>query len=415
MKKRMSRILSALLVSALVISTGNVVQAEDAGVTGKPEVEDGVVAQQAAEAQEIGMMSVPDAAKELTAQATVNGSIPLKKITTGTKKELDSIDSGYITYSNTSNFRKGKDYYYGYSQQVSLTKGTLSFAVRGVSGQRIYFGLYRDAGLTDPVDSYSFTDVGSIRGETFEVPSPGTYYLGIYSSVYSNMPEGAVRVGALAAAGFCDGSERTLTSGKQVAVGAKKAQTIYFKFKVKKAGYITVKGDDAAYYYDVTLCNSKKKALSGATDLGWTPTYGVKKGTYYIKVKSSYNSDGAYTLKVTSNSSIKEKSGKNRAKAVTVKRKATKKGTIQIGSGQADWYKLKKTSKAKTTITINGRTNDKIKVTLYRGGKKLASGTFSYRDKGYKFTMSNYPKGTYYIKIERGSKKSSGYYSVKWS
>lgn len=31
MKKRMSRILSALLVSALVMSAGNVVQAEDGG------------------------------------------------------------------------------------------------------------------------------------------------------------------------------------------------------------------------------------------------------------------------------------------------------------------------------------------------------------------------------------------------
>lgn len=417
MRKRMSRILSGLLVSVLVMSTGSVVQAEDqrGSAAGKPKVEAEAIAGQEEGAKALESMGSTETAKEITAKATVEGTIPLNKIATG-KEKTASFKVGDIAYANTSDYRKGRDYRYGYSQKVTLNKGTLELAVKGYYGsERIYYGLFKDAGLTSAVDSYTSVSVGSTASRVFKVSKKGTYYIGIYSDIFSTKPEGSEIVGALVTTGFCDGSDRTLTSGKQVAVGVKDAQTTYFKFKVKKAGYITVPyADSAAAYYGVTLCNSKKKALSGSTPLRYSPTYGVKKGTYYIKVKSSYNSNGGYVFKVTSNSSIKEKSGTKKAKAVTLKKSKTKKGTIQAGSGQADWYKFKKTSKKKTTVTIGGRTNDKIKVTLYRGSKKIATGTFNYSHKGYEFTMTNYPKGTYYIKIERGSKKSSGWYSVKW-
>lgn len=413
MKKRMSRILSALLVSVLVISTGNVVQAEDAGVTGKPEVEDGVVAQQAAEAQEIGIMSVPDAAKELTAQATVSGRIPLSKITKGNET---AADVGAITYYNTSAYKKAGNQY-GYSELVSLTKGTLILTVTNISESThsAYFGLYRDANLTQPVDNYAIASRGMTYQRVFKVPSKGSYYIGVYSNVSSSNAEGTAGVGVAVVAQFINGENRTLKSGVQVAVGVKDAQTTYFKFKATKTGYITAPYlDSNAGSYNVTLLNSKKKALSGARELRYEPTFGVQKGkTYYIKVKSNANWSGGYVFKLT-NTAVKESSGKKKASAKTIKRGATKKGTILAGSGQADWYKFKKTSKKDATITFKGRTNDKIKIEFYQGGKKIATKTYSYSDKERSFTMVNYPKGTYYIKVVRGTKKSSGWYSVKW-
>lgn len=413
MKKRMSRILSALLVSALVMSAGNVVQAEDAGesVLGKPKVEDGAITQQSAEAQEIGAMSVPDAAKDLSAQATVSGSIPLTTITTGNET---TADVGAIDYYNTSAYKKGGNIQYGYSQPVSLAKGTLILTVNNVSNSThsAYFGLYRDANLTQAVDRYSIASRGQTYQRIFKVPAKGNYYIGIYSDMSSSYAAGTAAVGAVVVAQYINGEDRTLTSGKQVAVGVKDEQTTYFKFKATKTGYITMQADQSVG--SVTLLNSKKKALSGATMLRYKPIYGVQKGkTYYIKVKSYANTNGGYVFKFTNNA-IKEKSGKSKAKAVTIKRKATKKGTIQAGSGQADWYKFKKSNKKNSTITVKGRTNDKFTIEIHQGGKRIAKKTFSYSDEKRSWVMINYPKGTYYIKIVRGNKKSSGWYSINW-
>lgn len=426
MKKRMSRILSALLVSALVMSAGNVVQAEDGGAsaTGKAKVEAEVIPQDAAGVKEFGTLGTSDDVKEITAKATVNGRIPLNKIVTG-KENPANHNIGNIVYYNTSAYKKGGNNQYGYAEPVSLNKGILALTVAAAkdSTSSVWFGLYKDAGLTRVVDGYTFVTKGNEYTRYFYVPTKGTYYIGVYSTISSSVAAGTGGAAVLVRAVFFDGSDRTLTSGKQVAVGVNGKQTNYFKFKVKKAGYITVPltEDQSARYCKVTLCNSKKKALTNEMSLGGvytnTLTYGVKKGTYYIRVKYPYSSKEAYTFKVTSNSSIKEKSGKTKAKAVTLKKgkKGTKKGTLEAGSGQADWYKFKRTNKNKATVTVEGKTNDKIKVTLYRGGKKIGTGTFSYMHKGYKFTMpKGYAKGTYYIKIERGSKKSSGWYSVNW-
>lgn len=74
MKKRMSRILSALLVSALVMSAGNVVQAEDGGAssTGKAKVEAEAIPQSQG-ANVLGTMSDSSSVKEITTKATVSG------------------------------------------------------------------------------------------------------------------------------------------------------------------------------------------------------------------------------------------------------------------------------------------------------------------------------------------------------
>lgn len=314
---------------------------------------------------------------------------------------------------NISDYRVG-NYKYGYSQPVTLNKGTLQLVVRALEGsQRVYYGLYRDAELTQAVDYY-WADSNNKTDRLFKVSAKGTYYLGVYSTVYSSIPEGSVAGGAQVLAAFYDGSDRTLGIGKQIAVGQKDAQSNYFKFKAAQNGVIKAYGSTNATGYSVALYNSKKKALSGWTPLRYNPTYGVKKGqTYYIRVKSSRNSYGYYNFKIT-NPAVKEKSGKNKAKAVTVKRSKAVKGMILAGNGQADWYKFKKTNKKTTKITVKGQTNGAFRVTVYRGGKKVSSKTFDYRYRGYEFTLYNYPKGTYYVKIERANAKSSGYYAMAW-
>ena len=68
-------------------------------------------------------------------------------------------------------------------------------------------------------------------------------------------------------------------------------------------------------------------------------------------------------MKVT-NTAIKEKSGKKKSKAVLIKKKKTKKGTIVAGEKRTDWYKFKVTKKKRVRVIMKGATNDQLKVVI---------------------------------------------------
>lgn len=198
----------------------------------------------------------------------------------------------------------------------------------------------------------------------------------------------------------------------------------YVKVKAKKTGVLTIKPLANSMY--VRLVNANKKALS--TDeyyyKGSTASYGIKKGvTYYVKVTSSMRA--RYTMKFTS---INEKSGSKKSKAVKLSKKNRwKHGTLIAGTKTADWYKIKLNKKSKLTIILkpqicnvmkfsvygpNGkRWGDVAKVTPYANGaeQKYQLYTTNWFSKNYKIGA-----GTYYVKIERGSKYTSGSYSIKW-
>ena len=287
----------------------------------------------------------------------------------------------------------------------------------GAKQKSATYGLFYDSALTKPVDSYQFCDeLGETTSRMFKVPKPGKYYLGIYvyASTYSDGVYDAW--GFVAAAGFYNGADRTILHNKQIAIGQKEPQTNYFKFKATQTGYVSAfASKDSKYSVKVALCNSKKKAYSDYTAVGYNPSYGVTKGkTYYFKVASSYNSNGGYFFKVK-NYKVSEKSGKSKGKAVTIKKGKTVSGTLQAGSSQADWYKFKLTSKKSVKILWKAKTNDTMKITVYQGGRTIGTRSLIYSNSSYTLqSLGKWSKGTYYIKVYRGNSKSSGWYSLKW-
>lgn len=341
-------------------------------------------------------------------------------VTLSTGNELNSEsyieeNTGYVEYGINSPSVYGS--YKGYAQEVYIpAKGTVVMIMcaedDSSSTGYVNFGVFKDAAMTQAVDSTGIvsSDGSTVRTHAFKVDKPGTYYLGVYSFI--NSASACQNFAVVSFAAYTKGTDRTLTSGKWTAVGQKDEQTNYFKFKATSTGYIKVEDSDRA---NVTLCSSSKKALSNENYNMYTPIYGVKKGnTYYIKVRSNYNYDGLYQLKVT-NYKISENSGSKKSKAVTIKKGYTKKGTITAGSSQSDWYKFKLTSKKKVKITIKGGTNDKLKFIVYKGSKKVSTSTFYNSTKSITLnSVGKWSKGTYYIKAYRGTSKSSGWYSLKW-
>lgn len=466
MKKRMSRILSILLAFALIVSAGDVVRAEDVDEqkseaqemteveatepeaeqpADEPEItitpvedtseteetateekkaedtvkeeaddvlEEGIESFEAKSEESLDVIDMSELSKDLMTQATVTKAIPVKTAATGSETLTESEIAG-IAYTQADVKSSG---YCGYSQAFSVpAKGTLSFAVGVMSGTRVVnFGVYKDANMSQPVGTYSVSGVGNTASRIFTIPSAGTYYIGVNSSIPST---GTVAQTVGAGAIFYNGGDRTISSGQQIAVGQTTAQVNYFAIKAASTGYLMVQGDNTAKYYKVALCDSSKKALSAGTEyVGDVPTYGVTaKKTYYLRVTSASNSSGGYIFKAT-NTKISEKSGKTKKKAVTIKKKKTKKGTIQAGTAgkQADWYKFKLTGKKKVTISVTTGSNDAMKIIVYKGGKKIMTKTARGNTTGTITSVGKWPKGTYYIKVQRGNAKSSGYYTLKW-
>lgn len=419
MKKVTSKILSVLLAMTLVFTTAGVAFADSGEVQADTNAKVAVAAKNAAAVKAPGKTSV---------KAT-SGTFALTTLRTGNESEFENMTITEFAFDadavlNTS--------YKGMSNAVTIpAKGTVMLYMAGyaldaaaentVDGNYMYYGLFYDAACTKPVDTNTQYGIVDSDGEedytVFTIPAAGTYYIGVYT-IINDYSEGQIYAGALAAV-YMNGADRTLTNNTWSVVGQKNSQTNYIKFKAANNGYVKVSTDGLSG--TITLMNSaaKKaysKAITSYSSSDADIAFGVTKGTTYtLKVTANSNYDGAYRIKYV-NKKITEKSGKTRAKAVTVKRNSAKKGFIAAGSSQADWYKIKVTKKT-VKITLGGATNDKIVAKLYNSkGKAVSSSTASVTRSGYDYYLkgSNMKKGTYYIKVYRANSKSSGYYTLKW-
>lgn len=417
MKKGISKLLSALLIATLVFTSAGVAFAgTDEGTVKLDAQSSQLEAGQDDEALAAAIKNVKKSVSIDQTQLTkkkASGAFQVVTLNTGNEK----LTNPQINYSLNDNALSGN--YRGVATPIKFSaKGTLIMGMRALSNDKsgyVYFGLYKNAQLTQPVDGESIVsaDNASTRTRVFKVPAAGTYYLGAYSSISSY--SSAVAYAASTTAAYIKGNDRTLTNKKWSAVGLKDKQTNHLKFKATSTGYVTVytKG----FSGKITLRNSKKKSLSNAVSVStYSPNvvFGVKKGTtYYLRTASNYNSDGGFQIRYI-NSKITEKSGKKKSKAVTIKAKKTKKGNIIAGSSQADWYKFKLTKKKNIRITMKGATNNKMSIAIYKGGKKLKTSSFYNTTKSLTIKGSRLTKGTYYIKVYRGTKTSSGWYSLTW-
>lgn len=185
----------------------------------------------------------------------------------------------------------------------------------------------------------------------------------------------------------------------------------YYPVNAKSSGLLKINatGDGIS----VVLCNSKKQEVSDSFSSGISYA-GVRKGTYYIKVKQS----GAYKLQYTF-TAVKEKKNYKSKKAVTLKS-----GKKETGVFACDDAKKKKTSR---WYKITVPSNKTIKVQIDRQGALNPMFLSLYQKSGKKLklytdgTLKNKKKNTGKIKVEKGTYymelESYGYigtYSIKW-
>ena len=212
-------------------------------------------------------------------------------------------------------------------------------------------------------------------------------------------------VAAFGAAVISSQNNRTF-GGNNVIASASTGAATYQQFKVSKRGVAAIAvykenaaGNVSSVIYSVQKLSGKTwktvaTGLAGVAKNNYVVTTGLAAGTYRV-VANAASGEILYFIN-----------------ANEIKRKKSKKQVFlsNESTSKTHWYKIKVKKTGMTYIDITGLGNkSKISVTV-TGAARLKNKTIS---KGFRI-YGKAKKGTYYIKIKKGSKGTSGY-QVKYT
>lgn len=195
----------------------------------------------------------------------------------------------------------------------------------------------------------------------------------------------------------------------------------YQQFKVSKRGVAAIAvykenaaGNVSSVIYSVQKLSGKTwktvaTGLAGVAKNSYVVTTGLAAGTYRVVANAA---SGEILYFINANQKASDSYGTSKKKAKEIKRKKSKKQVFlsNESTSKTHWYKIKVKKTGMTYIDITGLGNkSKISVTV-TGAARLKNKTIS---KGFRI-YGKAKKGTYYIKIKKGSKGTSGY-QVKYT
>lgn len=205
----------------------------------------------------------------------------------------------------------------------------------------------------------------------------------------------------------------------------------YHKFWIPKSGRLEVSAlTNYGGGVNVTLCNNKFQTVESTSSGTYVKDgvthayYGVKKGTYYLRVRNQkyYAVAAQFTV-------MADKGGSSKGKAYSLSRNKQYNGVMPAGEDYktCDWYKFNVTSSKKINLNFKVLGHGKFSFYLFGpgyNGSRIKSTinsswtTSLYRQSTYGST-TGVKKGTYYIKIMRTGenryKRSSCGYWLKWN
>lgn len=341
-----------------------------------------------------------------------------------TGETVDEITTHVVTTGDDSDLALYKSYGIiipGDTKEVVMpitfeSKGILiSASVSATDSESITIdsAIYADADCTELVDDSTY-DYEAI------IPEAGTYYLQLKVNDYSyNEVVESYEVGF--ASQFYATNDQTLKNKTWVCAGSIDYKTpTYYKVVVSKEGSLTI-NFESEYSGYITLCNSKKKAISEEESfLDGEVCFAVEKGTYYYKITN--NSD-LYRIKSTF-ATITDNSGTTQKKAKQLTAGKTFKGCLTASdkTSTVDYYKITISKSQEVSITLIGDVSSgSINYEFY--GNNISgsiSGSISTLNDDESFSAETWsstelPKGTYYIKLYKDNSKTSGTYSIKFN
>lgn len=314
----------------------------------------------------------------------------------------------YQGYSNANEYVKVGTIHVGIDGTVIIPYGAAADGVEGVRLKLCYDG--------NP------TTLNIPQSNNNGVIWVGGLKAGTYALYTENVCQNAnTQVVAKFGAGVVSSQNNRTFGGNNVIASASTGAATYQQFKVAKRGVAAIAvykenaaGNVSSVTYSVQRLSGKTwktvaTGLSGAAKNNYVVTTGLAAGTYRV-VANAASREILYFINV--NQKASDSYGTSKKKAKEIKRKKSKKQVFlsNESTSKTHWYKIKVKKTGMTYIDITGLGNrSKISVTV-TGAARLKNKTIS---KGFRI-CGKAKKGTYYIKIKKGSKGTSGY-QVKYT
>lgn len=293
--------------------------------------------------------------------------------------------------------------------------------------EQFYVEVYSDEELTDLKFQENFSEFKKNENIPINLTKKGIYYF-VFNLLRSEYTEEIVELKTTYVGIY---NNKTIKNEQfNVVYQDKSTQEFTYKIAVPRDGMIkfalsSVEGIKD-FNAEVKLLDKDKKEISNVDYINSMYSekdqypyafkiYTVKKGTYYISVKS----DMGYGMLHYIFEETQDTSGTSIKKASTIKRDSTVVGYIDATDKKntTDWYKFKSTKVQTFKVDITSFIDNKLDFVIVDGkGNTIPSGNLIRPNgsKQYTFNLTLY-KGVYYIKVVKSATKSSGAYSIKFN
>ena len=314
----------------------------------------------------------------------------------------------YQGYSNANEYVKVGTIHVGIDGTVIIPYGAAADGVEGVRLKLCYDGNPTTLNIPQ-LNNNGVIWVGGLKA-------------GTYALYTENVCQNAnTQVVAKFGAGVVSSQNNRTFGGNNVIASASTGAATYQQFKVAKRGVAAIAvykensaGNVSSVTYSVQKLSGKTwktvaTGLSGVAKNNYVVTTGLAAGTYRVVANAA---SGEILYFINANQKASDSYGTSKKKAKEIKRKKSKKQVFlsNESTSKTHWYKIKVKKTGMTYIDITGLGNkSKISVTV-TGAARLKNKTIS---KGFRI-YGKAKKGTYYIKIKKGSKGTSGY-QVKYT
>lgn len=314
----------------------------------------------------------------------------------------------YQGYSNANEYVKVGTIHVGIDGTVIIPYGAAADGVEGVRLKLCYDGNPTTLNIPQ-LNNNGVIWVGGLKA-------------GTYALYTENVCQNAnTQVVAKFGAGVVSSQNNRTFGGNNVIASASTGAATYQQFKVSKRGVAAIAvykenaaGNVSSVIYSVQKLSGKTwktvaTGLAGVAKNNYVVTTGLAAGTYRVVANAA---SGEILYFINANQKASDSYGTSKKKAKEIKRKKSKKQVFlsNESTSKTHWYKIKVKKTGMTYIDITGLGNkSKISVTV-TGAARLKNKTIS---KGFRI-YGKAKKGTYYIKIKKGSKGTSGY-QVKYT
>ncbi|MCI8489797.1 MAG: hypothetical protein HFJ04_06055 [Lachnospiraceae bacterium] len=233
----------------------------------------------------------------------------------------------------------------------------------------------------------------------------------IFLVMDDDLPDADVTVKAYQKA--MDTGDSTLKKGKWDSYFIESDSTALYKIKTPSSGMLKLEVDieKGSSIYNPVLLDSKGRSVLPGSYAKKVNYYGLKKGTYYLRIKNiSLYKGGVCRMRYTFEK-IKIASHTKKSNAINLKKGKAVKGIFLPGNKKAEhWYKVNISQNQMATVTASTKSNTKnFSLSIYQeNGKSVKKFSLKNSKTQKKVRLKT---GMYYFVI-KGS--STGSYSVQW-